>query len=456
MQNMCETIVGQFAEQEIPTPVPMDHQWLPFTPNRDFLADPKMFLRAKGVHYIDSQGKEVIDGVSGLFTSPAGHGRIEIANAVRDQLLELDFTPSFLRAHSKSFALSNEIASLLPPSLNKLFFVSSGSESVDTAMKICLAYHRARGDSGRSIFVSRERAYHGVNFGGVSLAGMVNNRRAFGGSTLPVVHMRHTWTEQNRFVPGQAQKGAELADDLQRFIQLHGAENIAACIVEPIAGSTGVLVPPIGYLERLREISTANGILLVFDEVICGFGRTGKPFAAQSFGVVPDIITMAKSITNGCIPMGAVAVSDAIYETIIDAAPGNNIEFFHGYTWSAHPVACAAGLVSLKIYRDERLYVRAESLSVGFLKTIFELVGTPGIIDIRGYGMLAGVDVDPKVIGMDGYTLQKRLFERGLHIKATGDCVIFAPPFVSTQDQICEMVDIFRDTVHSLSSGRSV
>ncbi len=261
----------------------MEHQWLPFTPNRDFQADPKLFGTAKGVYYYDLSGRPVLDGVSGLFTTPAGHGRVEIADAVRDQILELDFTPSFLRGHPKSFALASRLVALLPEGLNRLFFAASGSEAIDSAMKICLAYHRARKESSRTMFVSRERAYHGVNLGGTALGGLANNRRVFGNLVPGVVHMRHTWSAENRFTRGQPARGAELADDLSRFVQLYGGENIAACFVEPIAGSTGSLVPPVGYLERLREICTKHGILLVFDEVICGFGRTGQAFAAQSY-----------------------------------------------------------------------------------------------------------------------------------------------------------------------------
>ena len=423
------------------------HQWLPFTPNRDFLEDPKLFSRASGICYYDDQGREILDGVSGLFTCPAGHGRKEIATSVYEQVLSLDFTPSFLRSHSKAFELADVIAGLLPPSLNKIFFVGSGSESIDTALKIALAYHRARREGSRSMFVSRERSYHGVNFGGVALSGLVNNRRTFGVPALPVVHMRHTWTGKDLFKQGQPEHGAELADDLLRLIQLHGAENIAACIVEPIAGSTGVLVPPVGYLERLRTICDQHGVLLIFDEVICGFGRTGKPFAAQSFGVTPDIVTMAKAITNGCVPMGAVAVSEAVYNTIIDAAPDGNIEFFHGYTWSAHPVACAAALASQKIFREESLFDKASTLSSVFLDALFSLQGTPGVLDIRGYGMLGAVDIDPAVVGMDGYTIQKRLFESGLHIKPTGNTLIFAPPFVSSAEEVQRMISICREAI---------
>ncbi len=437
----------------------MEHQWLPFTPNRDFAVDPKIVARAEGVYYFDDSGRPVLDGASGLFTSPAGHARTEIADAVRDQVLTLDFTPSFLRAHSKSFALADALVEILPHGLDRVFFVSSGSEAIDTALKIALAYHRARRDAGRTLFVSRERSYHGVNFGGVALAGLVNNRRAFGTPALPVVHMRHTWTGMEkqpghmRFTPGQPTHGMELADDLLRLIELHGAENIAACVVEPIAGSTGVLVPPVGYLERLRELCTAHGILLIFDEVICGFGRTGQAFAAQSFGVTPDILTMAKAITNGCVPMGAVAVSSVVYEAVIGAAAGAaSIEFFHGYTWSAHPAACAAGIATQRIYQEEALFERASAISEHFLSALFALEGTPGIIAIRGFGMLAGVDIDPLVTRADGYLLQKRLFEHGLHVKATGNSLIFAPPFVCTPGQLDEIVSIFGDTVRHIQT----
>jgi beta-alanine--pyruvate transaminase len=421
-----------------------DHQWLPFTPNRDFKTDPRIFSAARGVYYYGPKGEEIFDGSSGLYTTPAGHGRAEIATTVHDQILELDFTSSFYRAHKKSFTTADRVAELLPANLDKLFFVSSGSEAVDTAIKISLAYHRARGEGSRAMFVSRERSYHGVNLGGVALSGLVNNRRAFGVSAVPVVHMRHTWLASNRFTPGQPAHGAELAEDLLRAIELYGAENIAACFVEPIAGSTGVLVPPVGYLERLREICTANGIVLVFDEVICGFGRTGRAFAAQSFGVTPDIITMAKAITNGIIPMGAVAIHRDIHDTIMNAAPEHNIEFFHGYTASAHPVACAAALATLDIYKSEKLFERAAEMSQYFLDRTFRLAGLPGIVDIRGFGMLAGVEFDPQVVGMNGYELQKQLFDVGLHIKTSGNCAVLSPPFVCNKDNLDFMVDTLR------------
>ncbi len=422
-------------------------QWLPFTPNRDFLREPRMFASARGTHYMAEDGRRIFDAASGLFTTPAGHGRVAIAEAVAAQILELDFTPSFLRAHPKSFVLAERIAELLPEGMGKVFFVNSGSEAVDTAMKIALAYHRARREASRTIFVSREKAYHGVNIGGTSLSGMVNNRRAFQGATLPVVHMRHTLLAENKFTMGQPAAGAELAEDLQRMVDLYGAENIAACIVEPIAGSIGVYVPPVGYLERLREICTAHGILLIFDEVICGFGRTGENFASQSFGVTPDILTMAKAITNGCVPMGAVAVCETVYETILGAAPEEAIEFFHGYTWSAHPVACAAALAALDIYRDEDLFARVRELSPYFLAKLAELRSVPGVADVRGYGLMGAVEIDSRQVGFNGYEWQKRLFDRGVHLKTTGDSAIVAPPFIATRDEIDAAVAVMRETL---------
>jgi beta-alanine--pyruvate transaminase len=414
----------------------LDFQWLPFTPNRAFKEDPIVFDRAEGNYYFSPAGERVFDGSSGLFTTPAGHGRKEIADAVRDQLLRLDYTSSFLRSHPASWAATTAVTKLLPPQLSHVFFVNSGSESVDTAVKIAQQYYRSRKEASRTIFVSRERAYHGSNLSGVALSGIASNRREFGTSLLPVVHMRHTWIEANRYQPGQGKHGAELADDLLRLIQLHGAENIAACIVEPIAGSCGVLVPPLGYLERLKEICDEFHVLLIFDEVICGFGRTGAPFASQSFGVTPDIMTMAKAITNGVVPMGAVAVSSDIYDSIVESAPTQRTELFHGYTGSAHPVACAACIAAQQIYESEDMFTRAAQLSGELMKSLFELSGIPEIVDVRGYGMLAGVEIDPAVLRGDGYAIQKALFRRGLHVKVTGNNLIVAPPFTSSLDDL--------------------
>jgi beta-alanine--pyruvate transaminase len=430
---------------------PLEHLWLPFTPNRDFKADPRLFARAEGVHYWTDDGRRLLDGCSGLFCVPLGHGRREIADAVHRQLLELDYTPTFTRVRPRAFELATRVAGFTPAGLDRIFFANSGSEAVDTAMKIALAYWQAKGQGGRTMFVSRERAYHGVNFGGVSLAGLANNRRKFG-STLPgIVHMRHTHLKGNHFQRGEGEHGAELADDLTRFVELHGAENIAACFVEPIAGSTGCLVPPKGYLKRLREICDAHGILLVFDEVITGFGRTGEAFAAQSFGVTPDLMTMAKGLTNGAQPMGAVAVSGSIHDTIFAAAAEGAIELFHGYTYSGHPGACAAGLATLDIYRDEGLFERANALSPTFLDAIFGLRDVGVVADIRGYGMIAAIDVQPDgAPGKRGHALQKKLFDNGLHLKTTGDTALIAPPLVATNEHIDMIADILRRTLKAI------
>ena len=423
----------------------LEHYWMPFTGNRDFKDAPRLCVRGEGVCYRDHRGAEILDGSSGLFCVAAGHARAEIAEAVRRQLLELDYCAPFQLGHPAQFELARRLARLTPPGVNRIFFGNSGSEAVDTAVKIALAYHRARGEGARMRMVSRERAYHGVNVGGTSLGGMVRNREAFGAGMAGVAHMRHTWLPENRFTPGQPAHGAELADDLERIVALYGAETIAACFVEPIAGSTGVLVPPLGYLERLREICDRHGVLLVFDEVITGFGRTGKAFAAQSFGVTPDLMTMAKALTNGNVPMGAVAVGEHVHDAIVDAAPEGEIEFFHGYTWSGSPAACAAGLATLGIYERERLFERAAELSPCFLDAMFSLRDLPIVTDIRGYGLIAGFDLRaaerPGVLGTE---VQKRFFAAGLHVKMTGDSGIVAPPLVSGKAHVERLVEIMR------------
>ncbi len=435
-------------DQPQPRQVSLDEYWMPFTPNRDFKADPKIVVRAEGMYYWNDRGGKLIDASSGLFCVNAGHARKEIAEAVHRQLSELDFIAPFLRAHPKSFELAQRVAELTPGDLNRIFFVNSGSEAVDTAMKVALAYHHARGQGGRNMFISRERAYHGVNFGGVSLSGIVNNRRKFGPTLPGIAHMRHTHLKGNFFTRGEGTHGAELAEDLQRFVTLYGAENIAACFIEPIAGSTGCLVPPKGYLQRVREICDQHGILLVFDEVICGFGRTGKAFAAQSFGVTPDIMTLAKGLTNGAQPMGAVAVSERIHDTIVAAAQEGAIEFFHGYTYSGHPAPCAAGLATLDIYRKEGLFERGAELSPYFLDGIWSLKDVSAVADLRGYGMFAAIDVHPKgAPGARGHALQKKLFDNGLHLKTTGDCAIIAPPLIAEKSHVDMIVDCLRKTL---------
>jgi beta-alanine--pyruvate transaminase len=430
----------------------LDHLWLPFTPNREFKREPRMFERAQGVHYFKPDGRKILDGSSGLFCTPLGHGRREIADAVHEQLLTLDYTPTFTRAHPKAFALATRVAEFTPPGLDRVFFASSGSEAVDTAMKIALAYHRARGEGQRTMFVSRERAYHGVNMGGVALSGLVRNRESFGAGVPGVVHMRHTHLPENRLARGLPEKGGELADDLARLGALHGFANIAAVFIEPIAGSTGCLPPPRGYLERVREICDANGILLVFDEVITGWGRTGQAFAAQTFGVTPDLLTMAKALTNGAQPMGAVAVRRGVHDAIVERGPLHAPEFFHGYTYSAHPAACAAALATLALYDAERSFENACALAPYFQERVFSLGDLPAVADVRGFGLLAGVDVRTQTgaPGRAGNEAQKRLFDAGLHVKATGDSLLLAPAFVFTRAQIDELVALLRDVLREL------
>lgn len=419
--------------------------WMPFTANRDFQAHPRLIVHAEGMVYRSQSGRRVLDGASGLFCCAAGHGRREIADAVSAQLMEMDYAPHFQFGHPSSFELAARLSALLPGDLDHLFFCNSGSEAVDTALKIAMAYHRANGEGARQRFVSRERAYHGVNIGGTSLSGIVRNREAFPAVMPGVAHMRHTWLSDHRFVRGQPGSGEELAEDLQRFVDLYGKSQIAACFVEPIAGSTGVLVPPKGYLERLRQICDANGILLVFDEVICGFGRTGQAFAADSFAVMPDMITMAKALTNGSQPMGAVAIRDGLYRVLTAGAPPEAIELFHGYTFSAHPAACAAALATLDIYASEDLFARAARLSAGFLDRMFSLADIPIVTDIRGYGMLAAFDLAPaSTPGARGFSALKRLFEAGLLIKWTGDTGIVAPALVASDDELDEIEDKLR------------
>jgi beta-alanine--pyruvate transaminase len=421
------------------------HHWLPFTNNNDFFKRPQLFTKAEGMYYWDQHQNKILDACSGLFCSPAGHGRSDIADAVHQQLLTLDFSPHFMRATEASFALAEILASWLPDPINHIFFCSSGSEAVDTAIKVALAYHHAAGNPQKQRFVSRERAYHGVNIGGTSLSGMMKNREAFGQGMSGVVHMRHTWLAENSFTQGQPETGAELAEDLQRFVQLYGKDNIAACFVEPIAGSTGALIPPKGYLQRLREICTDNEILLVFDEVITGFGRTGKPFASQTFDVTPDIITLAKALTNGTQPMGAVAVSETLYNTIRSQGVPGMPEFFHGYTYSAHPAACAAALATANIYQTEGLFERSKALTPLFQECIHSLADLSIVKDIRSFGLMAGIDLhSEKTPNRLGYDIQAALFDAGLHLKTTGNCAIIAPAFIARSEHLENITDILR------------
>jgi beta-alanine--pyruvate transaminase len=421
---------------------------MPFTANRQFMDSPRIIARAEGIHYYNTRGEQLLDGSSGLYCIPLGHGRREIREAVAKQMEELDYAPPFQFGVPAAFRLAAEIAQMTPPGLNRILFSGSGSEAVESALKVAIQYHRVRGEGARTRFVGRERGYHGVNFGGWSVGGMVNNRKAFGLGIPGVVHMRHTKIPENQFEMGEGTHGANLADDLQRFVDLHGADTIAACIVEPIAGSTGILVPPKGYLKRLREICTKHGILLIFDEVITGFGRTGQAFAAQTFDVVPDIMTMAKAISNGSIPMAAIAVREDIQQTILDASPPNTVEFFHGYTYSAHPVACAAALATLKIYREEDTFARVRELAPAFLDQIAAFRDLSDVTDTRGHGLLGAIDLAPEgAPGARGFKILCKAFEAGLVLRAAGDAIVLAPPFAATADEITQMIDIMRKVI---------
>ena len=419
----------------------LDAFWLPFTNNRGFKAQPRMFVAAKGMHYVTPQGRKVLDGTAGLWCVNAGHGRERIIEAIRRQAGELDFAPTFQLAHPLAFEFANRVAALAPPGLDQVFFCNSGSEAVDSALKIALAYQRAIGQGSRTRLIGRERGYHGVGFGGISVGGIVGNRRWFGPLLPGTDHIRHTYDPgAARFVNGQPQTGADLADDLERLVLLHGAETIAAVIVEPVAGSTGVLIPPVGYLERLREIATRHGIVLIFDEVIAAFGRLGAATASELFGVTPDMITCAKGLTNAAVPMGAVMVSGEIYKSVVEsAAPG--IELFHGYTYSAHPLACAAGLATLDIYADEGLFGRAKSLSGYFGDAAHALCGSRHVIDIRNLGMVTGIELESRhgAPGARAMAVFHQCFDEGLLVRVTGDIIALSPPLIVEKAQIDEM-----------------
>ncbi|MBE8182787.1 MAG: aminotransferase class III-fold pyridoxal phosphate-dependent enzyme [Candidatus Portiera sp.] len=426
--------------------------WMPFTANRDFKSNPRVITKAEGVYYTNSKGDKLLDGSSGLFNTPLGHCRQEIADAMYKQLQELDYSPHFNTGHPLSAIATERIAKLLPDDINRIYFTNSGSETVDTTIKMIYTYWRARGQGQKTVLVSRERAYHGVNLGGVALAGIVNNKRFFNVSYPQVYHMRHTCLDENKFTRGLPEKGAELADDLLRAIAIHGAENIAACFIEPIAGGIGCLVPPKGYLKRLRKICTEHDILLVMDEVITGFARTGEWFASQSFDVEADIITMAKAITNGAIPMGAVATKQEIYDTVINSSDDNMIDFFHGYTTSCHPVACAACIATIDLMLEEKVDERVKNMSQYFEDAIFKLQDLPVVKDIRNYGMLATVELLPKdnKPSLRGTEAYQKLFWAGLHFKATGDNLIIAPAYVMEKEDIDRIIELLRQELSKM------
>ena len=423
--------------------------WMPFTNNRGFKAHPRLFARAEDMHYFTPDGRAVLDATAGLWCVNAGHNRPKIVEAIRHQAGELDFAPTFQLGHPLAFALAERLAGLFPPGLDQVFFCNSGSEAVDSALKIALAYQKAIGQGTRTRLIGRERGYHGVGFGGISVGGIVGNRRQYGALLPGVDHLRHTHDPaQGVFQRGQRAAGADLADDLERLVALHGAETIAAVIVEPVAGSTGVLVPPVGYLERLREIATRHGILLIFDEVITAFGRLGAASASEYFGVIPDMITCAKGLTNAAVPMGAVVASSHVYDGIVGgAAPG--IELFHGYTYSGHPLAAAAGLATLEIYHEEGLFERARAMSAPFADAVHGLRGTRHVIDVRNLGLVAGIELEPRQAapGARGMEVFQTCFDEGLLIRVTGDTIALSPPLIIEQSHIDEIVGKLAEVV---------
>jgi beta-alanine--pyruvate transaminase len=415
--------------------------WMPFTANRQFKANPRLLARASGMHYWTADGRQVLDGCAGLWCVNAGHGRKEISAAVSEQIATMEYAPPFQMGHPTAFELANAVVEWLPAGLDHVFFANSGSEAVDSALKIALAYHRVRGEGTRTRLIGRERGYHGVGFGGISVGGMVNNRKFFATQLPGVDHLPHTHDlAHNAYTRGEPSWGAHLADELERLVALHDASTIAAVIVEPVAGSTGVLLPPKGYLQKLRDICTKHGILLIFDEVITGFGRLGQPFAAQHFGVTPDMITMAKGLTNGAVPAGAVAARREIYDAFM-SGPDNAIELFHGYTYSAHPVACAAGIATQKIYRRDGLLTRAGALSDYWADGVHSLKGLPHVIDLRNLGLIGAIELQPIAgkPGARGFDMFLRAFEQGLLVRVTGDIIALSPPLIIEKSHIDEI-----------------
>jgi beta-alanine--pyruvate transaminase len=418
--------------------------WMPFSANRQFKQQPRMLVAAKDMHYTSMDGREILDGTAGLWCCNAGHSRPRIVEAVQRQIATMDFAPTFQMGHPLPFVLAERLAKVAPPSLKHVFFTNSGSESVDTALKIALAYHRVRGEGQRTRLIGREKAYHGVGFGGISVGGLPNNRKWFGPGLPAVDHLPHTLDiERNAFSRGLPKHGLELAESLERLVQLHDASTIAAVIVEPISGSAGVILPPEGYLQRLRELCTKHGILLIFDEVITGFGRVGEAFAAQKFGVTPDLITTAKGLTNGSVPMGAVFASDAVHEAFMQG-PEAAIDLFHGYTYSGHPLACAAALAALDTYEEEGLFQKANQLASTWEEALHSLRGLPNVIDIRNYGLVGAVELAPRAgaPAARGYDVFARCFqEHRLMVRVTGDTLALSPPLIVEKPHIDQIIE---------------
>ncbi|MBZ6066599.1 aspartate aminotransferase family protein [Aeromonas schubertii] len=436
---------------EIQTPQDLSAFWMPFTANQQFKAAPRILTSAQGMHYYSEDGRKILDGTAGLWCCNAGHGRREIAEAVSAQISHLDFAPTFQMGHPLPFELADRLVEIAPPGFKHVFYTNSGSESVDTALKIALAWQRARGEGTRTRLIGRERGYHGVGFGGISVGGIPANRKWFGSLLPGVDHLPHTLDiARNAFTRGLPDENLTLADELEKLVFLHDASNIAAVIVEPIAGSTGVILPPKGYLKRLREICTKHGILLIFDEVITGFGRLGSPFAAQEFDVQPDIITTAKGLTNGAIPMGAVLVQGHIYDDMMAAGKGA-IELFHGYTYSGHPVAAAAGLATLDIYQNEGLLTRARDMAGYWEEAVHALRGCKHVKDIRNYGLVAGIELEPMAgaPGKRAYEVFVRCFEKGALIRVTGDIIALSPPLIIEREQIDQLFNLLQDVLQA-------
>jgi beta-alanine--pyruvate transaminase len=435
-------------------PNDLDSLWMPFTGNRQFKKEPRLFAEAEGMHYTTPDGRKVLDGTAGLWCVNAGHRRKPIIEAVRKQVEKLDYAPGFQVGHPLSFEFASRLTGMIE-GYGQVMFTNSGSESVDTALKMALAYQRTIGQGTRTRFIGRERGYHGVGFGGISVGGMSPNRKMFGNMLAGIDHLPHTHDpEGSRFTRGQAETGAHLAEDLERIVALHDASNIAAVIVEPVAGSTGVLPPPKGYLQKLREICTKHGILLIFDEVITGFGRLGESFASEYFGVQPDLFTTAKGITNATVPMGAVFVRDGIYDAFMNAATEPNaIEFFHGYTYSGHPLACAAGLATLDLYRDEGLFERAAGLRPYFEEAMHSLRDANHVIDVRNIGIMGGIDMEP-IPGKPtarAFDAFNRAFEKGLLVRTTGDTIALSPPLIVEEKQIDFITETVRDVLKAVA-----
>ena len=432
----------------------LDHYWMPFTDNRRFKAKPRLVTSAKDMYYTTAEGKQVLDGLATLWCVNAGHCRPRIIEAIRAQAGELDFASSFSLGHPLPFRLAERIAALAPKGMGQVFFTNSGSEAVDTALKMAVACHRLRGEGTRTRFIGRERSYHGVNIGGMSVGGVPTNRKAYAGTLLTNVdHLRHTHLPENAFSRGQPARGEDLADELeQRVIALHDASNIAALIVDPVQASGGVLIPPKGYLQRLRDICTRHGILLIFDEVITGYGRLGTPFAAQYFGVQPDLMTFAKGVTSGAVPLGGVIASEAIHRTFMEAK-GGGIEFFHGYTYSGHPLACAAGIATLDTYETEGLFKNSSSLSSYFEDGIHGLKGLPNVIDCRNLGLIGAVELAPRpgASGERGYEAFEKCWDRGVYVRPVGDALAFCPPLIAEKKHLDQMFGTVADVLKSLS-----